>query len=84
MVVPRGELVNIIYLVHISTTYNQMNPNTGSEDINMDTSRKRPTFSSFHSFRASFTHSVASSVSYHARIEQQNNDLSWPDQIDLS
>ena len=82
MVVPRGELANIIYPVHISTTYNQMNPNTGSEDINMDTPRERSTFSSSHSFRASYTHSVASSVPYHARMEQQSNNPSWADQMD--
>jgi len=82
MVVPRGELANIIYPVHISTTYNQMNPNTGSENINMDTLRERSTFSSSHSFRASYTHSAASSVPYHARMEQQSNNPSWADQMD--
>ena len=53
-----------------------MNPNTGSEDINIDTSRGRSTFSSSHSSRASSTHSAASSVPYHARMEQQSNNPS--------
>jgi len=66
--------VNIIYLVHISTIYNQMNPNTDSKDINMDTLRERSTFSSSHSFRAFSTYSVVLPVSYYARIEQQSND----------
>jgi len=61
-----------------------MNPNTDSEDINVDTPRGRSTFSSSHSSRASSTHSVASSVPYHARIEQQSNDPSWANQMDSS
>ena len=68
--------MNIIYLVYISTTYHQINPNTGSEDINMDTLRGRSNFSSSHSSKKSFTYSVALSVPYHTKMEQQSNDLS--------
>ena len=58
MIASRGELANIIYLVHISTTYNQINTNASSEDINIDTPR-RSAFSSSHSFRVFSTHSAA-------------------------
>jgi len=61
----------------VATT--QMNLNASSEDINIDTPRRRSAFSSSHSFRAFSTHSAVLSIPYYARIEQKSNHSFWAD-----
>jgi len=52
-----------------------------SEDVNMETPRHRSQFPSDNSSRESSTHSNASSVPYHVRMEAQSNDPTWAEQM---
>ena len=55
--------------------------NNNNIDMEIDTPRERSVNSSINSSRESSTHSNVSSISYVERMEAQNNDPSWTDQV---
>ena len=81
MVAPNREFVNINFITNNSTMSHSMDSNTVSEDINMDLLRSRSNLSSPNLSRESSSHLDLSSVPY-VRMEIQNNDPFWADQVD--
>jgi len=74
MVAPKGELANIISSIYISTISSQIDPNTVSENVNMEVLRDRTNYSNTHTSRELSSHSNTSSVLYNIRMELQNNN----------
>jgi len=74
MVVLKRELANKIFSTYTSSTINHIVSNTVYEDINMDALRERSAISSSNISMVSSTHSAASFILYHARMEQQSSN----------
>ena len=55
--------------------------NNNNIDMEIDTPRERSVNSSINSSRESSTHSNVSSIPYVERMEAQNNNPSWTDQV---
>jgi len=62
----------------LSEIHNNMNMN-----IEIDTPRVQSAMSSTNNSRELLVYSSISSISYIERIEAQNNNLSWADQVNL-
>ena len=62
----------------MSEIHNNMNMN-----IEIDTPRVQSAMSSTNNSRELLVYSSISSISYIERIEAQNNNLSWADQVNL-
>jgi len=69
IVVPKRKLVNKISPDYNFTTYNPMDPNVISKDVNLDIPRRRSNFSSTYSFRELLTYSTTLSVLYNNRMK---------------
>jgi len=74
MVVLKRELANKIFSTYTSSTINHIVSNTVYEDINMDALRERSAISSSNISMVSSTHSAASFILYHARMEHQSSN----------
>ena len=83
MVVLKRELANKIFSTYTSSTINHIVSNTVYEDINMDALRERSAISSSNISMVSSTHSAASFILYHARMEHQSSNPTWTEQVDL-
>ena len=84
MVAPNRELANMTLSSNIYNSFNSMVQNNLSMDMDIDTPRGRSAFLSTNSSRESLTHSNYSSISYHKRIEDISNKLSWDEQVELN
>ena len=82
MIAPKGELANKIPSTYNSTLSSQIDPNAVSENVNMEVPRGRTNYSSTNTSRELSTHSNVSSVPYNIRMELQNNNPTWADQVD--
>jgi len=61
-----------------------MESNCVSEDVNIEVPRGRTNCSSINSSREPSNHSNVSSISYNIRMEAQNNNLTWAEQMNSS
>ena len=77
IIVPKRELANINSQVHNPTISIPNDFKVVSENVNIKASRGRICYSGTNSFRKLklLTYSNASSISYHIKIEVQNNNL---------
>lgn len=62
--------------------FNQMESNCVSEDVNMKVPRGRTNCPSINSSKKPSNHSNVSFISYNIRMEAQNNNPIWVEQMD--
>ena len=82
MVVSNRELANTLFLFSSNTSIFFRAINHNNMDIEVDTPRRRLTSSSVNVFKESLAHSSILFISYVNRMEAQNNDPSWADQVE--
>ena len=82
MVAPNRELANILFFFSSNTSTSFRTINHNNMDIEIDIPRRRLASSSVNVSRESLAHSSILSISYVNRMEAQNNDPSWADQIE--
>jgi len=82
IVVPNRELVNTLFSFDISILSIPIAYNNKNIDIDIDTLRGRLVNVSTNGSRESLTYSNVPFISYMKRMEAQNNNSSWTNQVD--